>query len=80
MVLSMFNRIPFRFTCPKCKRLEEIVISRLDNVTEWPCEYCEERTDLTKEPYASEIERLRRTASESDKWTRQRGETVERRD
>ena len=80
MILSMFNRMEFPFACPKCKRVERIVISRLDGVTQWPCEYCGHRTDLAEEPYAPQIAQLRRTASEADKRRRQEGMTVERRD
>jgi Zn ribbon nucleic-acid-binding protein len=49
MILSMFNRMEFPFACPKCRRVERIIISRLDNVTQWPCEHCGHRTDLTEE-------------------------------
>jgi hypothetical protein len=77
MVLSMFNQIALSFTCPKCKHVEGIVISRLDKITEWPCEHCRELTDLSKEPYASEIAQKRDNASESDKQQRQAGKTIE---
>jgi ribosomal protein L37AE/L43A len=80
MILSMFNRMEFPFACPKCRRIERIVISRLDNVTQWPCEHCGRRTDLREEPYAPQIAQLRHAASETDKRRRQEGMTVERRD
>jgi len=80
MILSLFNRMEFPFSCPKCQRVERIIISRLDNVTLWPCEHCGHRTDLTEEPYAQQIAQLRRAASEGDKRRRQEGMTVERRD
>lgn len=79
MALSRFDEMQFPFACPKCKRVERIVIGRLDKITQWSCR-CGQHTNLTKEPYVSEIKKLRRTASESDKWARQRGETIERRD
>jgi hypothetical protein len=79
MVLSMFNQMEFPFECPKCKRGKRIVISRLDKITQWSCE-CGQHTNLTKEPYASEIKKLRRVASEHDKQERQAGKTVERHD
>ena len=80
MVLSMFNQMLFRFCCPGCGHREEIVISRLDHVSDWPCERCNLHTDLGKEPYHSEIEQLRDTASEIDKQALQAGKTIERQD
>jgi transcription elongation factor Elf1 len=74
----MFDRLEFPFACPKCRRVERIVISRLDGVTQWVCEHCGQRTDLTEEPYAPKIAQLRRDASEIDKRRRQEGMTVER--
>jgi transcription elongation factor Elf1 len=78
MALSMFNQLTYRFTCPHCGHPEAIVLSRLDGVTEWECERCHKATDFRKEPHKSEIDTLRRTASESDKQAMQRGEKRER--
>jgi hypothetical protein len=55
MILSMFYRMDLAFAWPKCRYVERIIISRLDNVTQWSCEHCGHRTDLTEEPYAQQI-------------------------
>jgi ribosomal protein L37AE/L43A len=80
VILSMFDRLEFPFACPKCRRVERIVISRLDGVIQWACEHCGQRTDLAEEPYAPKVAQLRRDASEIDKKRRQEGMTVERSD
>ncbi|MGD0332857.1 MAG: transposase [Xanthobacteraceae bacterium] len=80
MALSMFNQLTYRFTCPHCGHTEAIVISRLDNVTDWPCEKCGQTTDFRVDPHKSEIEQQRHVASEHDKQERQRGKKVERLD
>ena len=79
-VLSMFNQILYPFTCPHCGHVENVVISRLDNVTDWPCGECARTTNLQTEPHTSAIADRRDTASEIDNQELQRGKNVERRD
>jgi transcription elongation factor Elf1 len=80
LVLSMFSQMVYRFTCPHCGHIETIVLSRLEGATEWLCEKCGKLADMRTEPYSSQIEQQRDTASEIDKWAQQRGEQVKRLD
>jgi transcription elongation factor Elf1 len=77
MVRTMFQQMLFRFTCKKCGHCEDIVICRLEGVSAWPCEACGDQTDVTKDPYKSEIATIKDTASEIDKQAQQRGQLIE---
>lgn len=76
MVITMFQQLLFHFRC-KCGHVEEIVLSRLNNVGTWKCESCGASADLGKKPYRAAIEELRDIASQIDIQRRQRGQNIE---
>src|SRR5262245_57754552 len=73
MTLSMLDRILYFLACGHM-----VVLGRLDKAYQWTCEQCGKDTDLTKDPYRTELENDRRTADQIDTQARQRGETTTR--
>ncbi len=76
MVLSMFNQLQLQLRCHR-SHIEEVVLSRLDKVTSWPCRECGDTIDLTAEPYATTLRQQRELATELDKQASQKGQVVE---
>jgi len=74
MTLSMLDRILYFLACR-----HTVVLGRLDKADNWTCEECGKETDLTEDPYRTELESDRRTADQIDTQARQRGETITRR-
>jgi len=58
MVLSMFNQLLVQVRCER-GHVEEIVLSRLENITSWPCGRCGHPIDLSAEPYATALREQR---------------------
>jgi hypothetical protein len=73
MALSMFDQILFELACK-----HQVVLDRLDKGDTWTCEECGKVTDLRVEPYRTELEHDRDTATQIDAQARERGETVVR--
>jgi hypothetical protein len=73
MVVSMFDQMMFKLSCG-----HEVVLGRLSNLQEWVCEACGQETDLTAEPFKSELLKDLDTAVQVDLQARAKGEQVTR--
>jgi hypothetical protein len=75
MTLSMLDQMLFDLSCK-----HSVVLGRMEKTTTWLCEECGKITDLRIEPYRTQLERDRDTATQIDQQGRDRGETVVRAD
>jgi hypothetical protein len=71
MTTSMLDQMLFNLSCG-----DEVVLGRLENQTVWTCETCNRETDLTAEPYKTDLERDFDSATQIDLQAKQKGETV----
>jgi hypothetical protein len=73
MAISMLDQMLFQLACG-----HEVVLGRLTNLQSWVCETCGNATDLTSEPYRSELVQDLDTAIQIDLQAKERGETINR--
>lgn len=71
MTISMLDQLPFNLSC-SCT----VVLGRLEKQRLWTCETCNRETDLTAEPYKTNLERDFDTATQIDLRAKRKGETV----
>jgi hypothetical protein len=73
MTISMLDQMLFNLSCD-----HTVVLGRLEKQGLWTCETCSRETDLTAEPYKTDLEHDFDTANQIDLQAKQKGETVNR--
>jgi hypothetical protein len=70
---SWFDQLLFTLGCK-----HKVVVGRLQSKKTWRCEECQEDTDLTKEPFHTELVKLIDRALQMDLKAKEEGKTVVR--
>jgi hypothetical protein len=73
MTVSMLDQMLFPLACR-----HEVVLGRMANLETWVCETCGKTTDLTMEPFKSELAQDLDTAMQIDAQERAEGNAITR--
>lgn len=73
MPISMLDQMLFRLPCG-----HDVVVGRLENQSDWTCDECGSKYDLTSQPTKGALDRELDTANQIDLQVKERGGTIER--